>query len=304
MHIGMGRLVAGVAVVGALVSGCGGPAQAGSAVIVGDDVVPLGQVQSALTAMLAKVPADQRQAGQDIAFARSIVTNDVLHSLLDRQAATAGITVSDTDIDTFLDQQGGAAALEQSTGLDADELRKESHDLLVAIELGRRVAPGLVVTADVVSASSRQDAEAKARTLAAGGAGAAALFTDAGSAVRQQRFAAVNFPLESGSAAGGTRSVVLGTDVGDTVAYQPDPQQPAWNVFRVTQRQTDAVPQDPTALTKLGQAELLQIGQRTVQPLAESLGVRVNPRYGVWDPISLAVVPDDHTAGVLLPAAG
>lgn len=304
MHIGMGRLVAGVAVVGALVSGCGGPAQAGSALIVGDDSVPLGEVQSALTAMLAKVPPDQRQAGQDIAFARSIVTNDVLHSLLEQLGSTSGITVSDKDIDTFLDQQGGAAALEQSTGLDAGELRRESHDLLVAIELGRRAAPGLVVTADVVTASSRQDAEVKAHTLAAGGAGADALFADPGSARRQQQFAAVTFPLESGSAAGGVRSVVLGTDVGDTVAYQPDPQQPAWSVFRVTQRRTDAVPQDPSALSKLGQAELLQIGQRTVQPLAESLGVRVNPRYGVWDPISLAVVPADQTAGVVLPAAG
>lgn len=302
--MGMRRLFAGVAVFGVLVSGCGGPPQAGSAVIVGDDAVPLGQVQSALTAMLAKVPADQRQAGQDIAFARSIVTNDVLHSLLGRLGSTAGIAVSDTDIDTFLEQQGGAAALEQSTGLDADELRKESHDLLVAIALGRRVAPGLVVTADVVGATSREDAEAKARVLAAGGAASAALFANAGTAMRNQQFAALTFPLQSGSAAGGTRSVVLGTDVGDTVAYQPDPQQAAWSVFRVTQRRTDAVPQDPTALSKLGEAELLQIGQRTVQPLAESLGVRVNPRYGVWDPISLAVVQPDQTAGVILPAAG
>lgn len=302
--MGMRRLFAGVAVFGVLVSGCGGPPQAGSAVIVGDDAVPLGQVQSALTAMLAKVPADQRQAGQDIAFARSIVTNDVLHSLLGRLGSTAGIAVSDTDIDTFLEQQGGAAALEQSTGLDADELRKESHDLLVAIALGRRVAPGLVVTADVVGATSREDAEAKARVLAAGGAASAALFANTGTAMRNQQFAALTFPLQSGSAAGGTRSVVLGTDVGDTVAYQPDPQQAAWSVFRVTQRRTDAVPQDPTALSKLGEAELLQIGQRTVQPLAESLGVRVNPRYGVWDPISLAVVQPDQTAGVILPAAG
>jgi hypothetical protein len=30
--------------------------------------------------------------------------------------------------------------------------------------------------------------------------------------------------------------------------------------------------------------------------------VRVNPRYGVWDPISLRVVPPDQVDGAILPA--
>lgn len=304
MHRGMGCVVAGVAVVGALLSACGGPAQAGSAAIIGDDVLPLEQVQSSVASVLASVPAGQRQPTQDVAYARAIVTNDVRRALLTRLGSAAGITVPDTDINAFIEQSGGAASLEQSTGLTLDELRRESHDLLLAIALGRRAAPGLVVTADVLTAGSRDDAAARARILAAGGAAADALFTGANSAGRGQRFAALNLPADtSSSGASSTRTVILGTGVGETVAYQPDAQQPAtWSVFRVTARRTDATPSDPTAVSKLGQSELVEIGDRLIQPLAESIGVRINPRYGVWDPISLSAVSPDRTAGVVLPA--
>jgi hypothetical protein len=37
-----------------------------------------------------------------------------------------------------------------------------------------------------------------------------------------------------------------------------------------------------------------------LQPIADDLQVRVNPRYGVWDQVSLRVVPADQTAGLVL----
>ena len=93
-------------------------------------------------------------------------------------------------------------------------------------------------------------------------------------------------------------SVVFGTPVGDVVAYQPDPQQATWNVFRVTDRRTDARPGGAPATLSLQQLYL--IGQRTLQPIADDLSVRVNPRYGVWDQVSLRVVPANQTAGLVL----
>ena len=89
-----------------------------------------------------------------------------------------------------------------------------------------------------------------------------------------------------------------GTPVGDVVAYQPDPQQSTWNVFRVTARRTDAPPAGGAATLSLQQLYL--IGQRTLQPIADDLSVRVNPRYGVWDQVALRVVPADQTAGLVL----
>jgi len=56
-------------------------------------------------------------------------------------------------------------------------------------------------------------------------------------------------------------------------------------VVRVTKRVTDAPPLgDPagTSVAQLGEQTLDQIGRRLTQPLAEQLGVRVNPRYGTW----------------------
>jgi hypothetical protein len=51
----------------------------------------------------------------------------------------------------------------------------------------------------------------------------------------------------------------------------------------------------------LGQDDLARIGERLLQPVAEQVGVRVNPRFGVWDPITLRVVPEGEAGGAVLP---
>ena len=95
----VGRALVAVAAVGALVSGCGSPVQAGSAVIVGDTTVPLEQVQSQVGTLLARVPADQRQQDTAPTLARDIVTNELLHNLLARAAAEQGVTVTDAEVE-------------------------------------------------------------------------------------------------------------------------------------------------------------------------------------------------------------
>ena len=238
MYTKVGRALVAVAAAGALVSGCGSPVQAGSAIIVGDTAVPLEQVQSQVGTLLARVPAEQRQQDTAPTLARDIVTNELLHTLLARAAAEQGITVTDAEVDAFIEQQGGAQTLLQNSVLDLEGLRSQAHDFLVATALGRKAAPGLAVTIDLVGAPNRTDAEAKARTLAAGGPAADALFNDARTARRGVEVAAATDTQNAGS-------VVFGTPVGDVVAYQPDPQQATWNVFRVTDRRTDARPRRP-----------------------------------------------------------
>lgn len=295
MHTKAGRAIAAVAVVGAVVSGCGGPIQAGSAAIVGDTAVPLEQVQSQLGTLLARVPADQRQQDTGASLARDIVTNELLHNLLTRAAVEQHITVTDAEVDAFITQQGGAEALLQNSVLDLEGLRNQAHDFLIATELGRRAAPGLVVTLDLIGSPNRADAEAKARVLAAGGPAADALFTDTRTAQRNVKVEAVTDTQNAGS-------VVFGTPVGEVVAYQPDPQQATWNVFRITDRQTKAPTADPAAAAALSLQQLYLIGQRTLQPVADALAVRVNPRYGVWDEVALRVVPADQTSGFVIAA--
>ena len=301
MYRQVGRALAVVATVGVVVSGCGtGPSQVGSAVIVGTTAVPLEQVQSRLDVALGKTDAVAQLQSSGIGapdIARDVVTGAVLHDLLARTAAADGITVTEADVDAALAESGGAdAALSQSL-YDLSAIRERTRDRLIAVRHGQRTVPGLTVTADLIAAQSRDDAAAKARVLAAGGPEADALFTDnPQNSRRSMSYQAVDSP-EAAS------TVLFGLPVGRTAYFQPSPQQGGWIVLRVTDRKTDPNA-DANAAASLGEADLAAIGQRLLQPLAEEVGVRVNPRFGVWDPVSMRVVAADQQGGAILPLMG
>ncbi len=291
-------MVTAVAVVGAVISGCGSPGQAGSAAIVGSEVVPLETVQAQLDVALSKPDQVARlteQGGGAADVARSIVTREVLHDLLNRRAAVEGIVVTDTQIDAELAGSGGAAAVLESSLFDESTLRRRVRDDLVATELAQRSVGGLAVAADLVAATSRVDAEEKARILATGGPEADALFADQQTSARGVVYQAATTPEVAGT-------VLFGTPVGGVVAFRPDPQQSTWIVFKVVDRRTDA-PSDPAAVSSISRTQLITIGERLLQPTGAEVGVRVNPRYGVWDPIQLRVVPADQEVGTILPPA-
>jgi hypothetical protein len=297
----VGRALAVVATVGVVVSGCGtGPSQVGSAVIVGTTAVPLEQVQSRLDVALGKTDVVAQLASSGVGapdIARDVVTGAVMHDLLARTAATEGITVSEADVDAALQESGGAdAALSQSL-YDLSAIRERVRDRLIAVKHAQRIVPGLTITADLVAANSRDDAAAKARVLATGGPEADALFaSNPETSRRNMSYQAVRSP-EAAS------TVLFGLPVGRTAYFQPSPQQGGWIVLRVTDRQEDANA-DPSAAASLGDSDLAAIGDRLLQPLSEEVGVRVNPRFGVWDPVSMRVVAADQQGGAILPLMG
>jgi hypothetical protein len=293
----VGRVAAAVAVIGAVISGCGGPIQAGTAVFVGDNAVPIEYVQSQLDTALAKkdlVAQITAQGGTTADLARSIVTRAVLHDLLDRRAAQDGIAVTDAQVDAYLAENGGADAILDGSPFDGPTLREVARDDLIAAQLAQRELGGLVVTADLVAATSRDAAESVAATLRAGGPQADALFgDDSRPARRDQTFAAAASPENA-------TTVLFGVPTGSVVAFQANPGQSQWIVARITDRRTDA-PSDPAALSGLSQSQLAAIGKRLVQPMADQVGIRVNPRYGVWDPVQLRIVAEGQQAGSVLP---
>jgi SurA N-terminal domain len=294
----VGRVVAAVAVIGAVISGCGGPSQAGTAAFVGDNAIPLERVQTQLDAALAKkdlIAQLTSQGGSTAGIARSIVTRAVMHDLLTLRAAQDGIVVTDAQVDAQITENGGPDALLDGSLYDLPMLRERVRDDLIAAELVRRVVPGLVVTADLVAATSRADADAAAAALQAGGAEADALFGDPRTSARGTTFDAASSPDNAST-------VLFGVPVGTVVTFQPDPQQSTWIVARVVERRTDA-PSDPAVATSISQSQLIAIGERMLQPTAEEVGIRVNPRYGVWDPIQLRIVAEDQQVGSVLPPA-
>jgi hypothetical protein len=292
----VGRVAAAVAVIGAVVSGCGGPNQAGTAVIVGDNAIPIERVQTQLDAALAKkdlVAQITAQGGTTADLTRSIVTRAVLHDLLDRRAAQDGIVVTDAQIDAFIAERGGAGALLDGSLYDLPMLRQRVRDDLIAAQLAQREVGGLAVTADLVAATSRASADAAAAALQAGGPQADALFNDPRTSARGQTFDAVSSPDNAST-------VLFGVPVGSVVAFQPNPQQSTWIVARVTDRRTGA-PSDPAALAGISQTQLIAIGERLLQPTADQVGIRVNPRYGVWDPVEMRIVAEGQQVGTVLP---
>ncbi|GAA4560349.1 hypothetical protein [Pseudonocardia xishanensis] len=298
--MGIGRLTrlgGGAALVVAVLAGCGAPSQVGSAMIVGDRTVALADVQSSIDLALAHRADITAQAGQDVAdsdIARYVVSRETTHELLASAAARAGVSVGEDAVDAALANQD-----DQSLRLDrilftGEALRERARDRELAIALAEKYVDRLAVTVDVAAATSREDADAKARVLAAGGPEADRLLADPRSGQAGQTYRAATDPDSA-------TTVVFGVPAGSVVSFQPSPGQGFWLVVRVAQRTTDAAADGAPAGGTIDRSTLASIGERLAQP--EGGPVEVNPRFGVWDPVRMAVVaPGQESGSVLSPS--
>lgn len=297
------RAAAAVVVIGAMLGGCGsGPSQVGSAVIVGTAVVPSATVQARLDQTFARTDVLDRLAGQGIGgpeIARDLVTQAVLHELAARAAQAEGIVVTPADVEVELTERGGVATVLKQWLFDEPLLRERIGDELVAERLAAKYVNGLAVTVDILGVASRMEAQDAAGVLAAGGPGVDALFA------ANPETSLRGFEYRASASPDVATSAVFGTPVGGTGYFQSEPGRDSWIVFHVLKRATDAppVPLDADVVSSIGKAGLAEIGIRLLQPVAEQAGVRVNPRYGVWDPIAMRVTGKDQVTGRVLPSA-
>lgn len=292
--------------VGLLVAtGCGsGPNQLGAAAIVGQTVIRVEQVESQLDTALARLDREQRaqlvQGRHLDDISRNIVTLAVRHELLVEAARRERISVTKEEVTKVLDALGGAEQASRGTVISPAGFRTRARDQLIAVKLGRRALDGLAVTVDYTTVTSRNDAFALARRLAEHPDRARELIRaekDAGAAAMlgARLVAAENPELAA--------APVFGVPKGTVVAFPVDQSASQWLVAVVRSRTENAAAANTGATAIEPDPEVLeQVGIRQLVPLAADLGVRVNPRYGIWDPVSLAVVPsEDELGGLVLP---
>ena len=324
-------LVTGLAVAALVATGCSSgpsvPAATGSAAaVVGGVVVPATLVQERVRTSVpdlraAAAEANAQPGAAPVAVdaerlatrARTLLTQAILHEVIDEQARRDGIVVPPDAVDARLAQVGGPAALAQGSGYDAATVRELVADQLTVAEIGRRQFDRLEVRVDYATVDDRAAADALAARIAADPAGpvvaslppdraAAGLSLRPGTA-RGSRTAATSvlfgLPADTvtiSSAAAGATSP--GTDA-------PDPATQPWIVVHVLRRALDAAGPGPGVVpaAQVDTQTMIQFGLRAIQPTAREVGVSVNPRYGTWDPTQLQVVAPPAAAGTIIPVA-
>jgi hypothetical protein len=280
----------GAALVTAVAAGCGGPSQVTSAVIVGDRAVDLAAVQTRIDGALGAKSALSTLVGQQVddqALARYVVSAEVRHEMIDSAAAREGVVVGESDVDAAVADESSQGLAIDRTLFAGEDLRDRARDRLLAIGLARKDIAGLAVTADLVVATSEQDAQQKARTIAEGGPAAEALLADPRNAQRGT-YRATSDPDTA-------TTVLFGMLPGATAAFEPSPGQGVWLVAHVVDRTQAASPAADGAPAAVDDDTLAAIGARLAQP--EAGEIRLNPRFGVWDEIALQVVPADKRSG-------
>jgi hypothetical protein len=281
-----------------VLTGCGsGPAQAGSAAIIGDTVVPLDFVQGRLDTYLKRTPQDTPDpAGQPKdkldKTARDILSFKIQHELTLRAAQREGVAVGEDTLSQLLDQAGGAETLSEGTFFDAESFRNErARDQLLQVEIGRKYVDKLAVTFDYFSVKTLKDGVDKAKQVARDPNKMAELLRDATAQDLQAGEADKTFTsAESPQLA---TTPLFGVPAGTVVVFQPGQDNGTWVVAHVKERKTDAKPSADASSEQLTPQILAGIGLRVIQLIADETEIKVNPRYGVWDSSAVGLAASD-----------
>ncbi|GAB3283906.1 SurA N-terminal domain-containing protein [Parasphingorhabdus pacifica] len=287
------RLLALITAAGLLLAGCGpGPNKVGAAAIVGDTRIPVADVQSWFEAVLAKeegLKPRLREQEQMDELGRQLASYSIQQELLRQAAETHGISVDEREVAELVDSMGGADAATRNKIYTPRNFEVAARSQLIAVELGRKHLDRLAITFDFTQAATRDEAETKAKRMAQGPEEAAELVDaelQAGTpAGRDERLRAA----ENVQLAGATP--LFGARPGTVVAFEPQPQAGQWLIARIKERDTDAPP--IPAAAQADDQTLQAVGMRMLGVTADRVGVRLSPRYGVWDQVGLGSAPDE-----------
>lgn len=281
-----------------VLTACGsGPSQVGAAAIVGDHVIPLDDVQQEMRWRLDSMAQEERQQFQADNHGRELVRTRIVHHLLNIVAEREGLQPDQDKVDRIIENSGGAENAASIAGIAPDQVSKVLADHILLQQLGEhyldRLSVRLVGTM-IVEEDMESTAEEQARSLgeliAANPDDAAQVVQDSGYQLVEQELSFEQALQEQPALA---TSAVFGAQEGTVLMIQPHPRQAVWLVALVQERAVDAA-SEQDGDTEMNPQVLHDAGLRQLQPLADELGVRVNPRYGVWDSTVMAPVPSEE----------
>lgn len=265
----------------------------GAAASVGGVTIPESSVAETTAKLVAAQGAEQRSNGDLQLFNRTALTTQIRHQLVSTVAAAQGVTVSDADFTAAM--ASGADSLAQQLGVPVDQVPQTVRDTLAVLALARKTAGRPVtdvsVKVDILSTFNSRDEAVAAREKYLADPAAMDAAVQVATAGQQ----------------GGSQSASLlkNPQLGAFGVYH----EPSGSIaviesagkFVLARIQNRTVTQSNQLVPSMQAAAGQQDGQRVtfalawlaVQQFVPAGDVTVNPRFGVWDPISLQVVPSN-----------
>lgn len=223
---------------------------------------------------------------------RAQITFRVRHLLIERALSAAGVTVTAAQVSSatasLQARQGQSLAAQMDLPASAEP--DVIHDLVALQSLvGKLPASGVkisdvAVTAQGVPAANRDEAVAlRSRFL-----------SDPAAMDRAVAAAATGQGVPRN-----TYNLLKQPELGSTGIYQPSapgvvilPQNDGYLVLRTIGRTVSAATLNQTRFDSVsGVGNAFDVGALLVSDQLQGAGISVNPRFGVWDPASVQVVP-------------
>jgi hypothetical protein len=304
-------VLAACAAVGALVTGCGagpGGGDIGAAAVVGSGQVSLESVQQRITDVLAGSPdARQLQQQKPSTFppiARTIVQLAVWDEATKQLAAKLGVTVSEAQVDQVYAQQTASGQLPsysdtKNIPVKGDVLKGYLRDSLLWQAIGAKQVRTTAVTYDYAVTQDRNGAQALVDKILAHPDQHTAIINQAMAGAQSQDGGK---PKSTANLTGSPASTpqelapMFAANAGSVIAF-PVQQENIWVVAYVQKRSENAG--DTTGGQDVSQVAG-SFGQEQMVRYAAQVGITLNPRFGVWEPLTGLVSPSDGESSSIL----
>jgi parvulin-like peptidyl-prolyl isomerase len=300
-----------------VLSGCGdGTVRTGAAATIGNDRITDSELSAVIDRGL-KDPAAAQSVGTDrAAFARSTLSRLIQHDILVAAAAKSHTTVDGATVDALQDkldlqlsQQGGGTVEQAASkaGIAKADLRSNLTDFALRDALADTLTASIAVPDSVLqqgyqSNIAQYDTVDSAHILVASKALADSILAQVKKDPSQFAALAAKYSTDTGSKANGGELGYQGrgalvkefenaifTD--KPGSYVEVKTQYGYHVIHVIARKTVTFEQAKNDLRRTYlNTQRNTLLSADLQKTAKSLGVHVNPRFGVWDPVNEEVV--------------